>query len=91
MLVSTKVLSAWEAAYRRYGRASDDMARSPRRDVRAVRELTDPSRAVDFTWRAITSDPQLPWWVVAAVSSAAEAFEEQASKIEAETSPAVRA
>ncbi|GAB3909092.1 hypothetical protein GCM10029964_110090 [Kibdelosporangium lantanae] len=87
MLVSTKVVGVWEDAYRRYGRASDIVARSRGRDVAAVQELITASRAVATAWRAIAAQAELPWWVVAAVESAAEAFAEQARQEEAALQP----
>jgi hypothetical protein len=70
---------AWEAAYRHYGHVWELTARSSKGDPAAAREMAAASRAVAAAWRQIdTTD--LPWWTVAALESAAAAFEEQAQK-----------
>jgi hypothetical protein len=55
----------WEDAYRTYEDAS-------------AANIADTSRAVAMAWRALGADTTLPWWLTAAVLSAAEAFEHQA-------------
>jgi alkylated DNA nucleotide flippase Atl1 len=71
---------AWEAAYRHYGRIWELTARSPKGDPVAAREMAAASRAVAAAWRQIETSSTLPWWTVAAIESAAAAFEEQAQK-----------
>lgn len=83
MLVSTKVIGVWEDAYRRYGRASEVVARCRGGDVAAVQELIAASRAVAGAWRTIAAQAELPWWIVAAIESAAEAFDGQARQEQA--------
>ncbi|HKS46869.1 MAG TPA: hypothetical protein VJT49_17515 [Amycolatopsis sp.] len=68
--VSEDLIRAWEDAYRRYGSA-------------AGANVAPASRAVALAWRDIASTSRLPWWVLAAVESAAEAFEDQAEQWEA--------
>jgi hypothetical protein len=70
----------WEAAYRHYGRIWELTARSPKGDPAAAREMAAASRAVAAAWRQIETTSTLPWWTVAAIESAATAFEEQAQK-----------
>jgi hypothetical protein len=70
---------AWEAAYRHYGHVWEMTARSPKGDPAAAREMAAASRAVAAAWRQIDTTT-LPWWTVAALESAAAAFEEQAQK-----------
>ena len=70
---------AWEAAYRHYGHVWELTARSPKGDPTAAREMAAASRAVAAAWRQIDATT-LPWWTVAALKSAAAAFEEQAQK-----------
>src|SRR5690349_10495485 len=77
-----KQVSAWEAAYRAYRDASDAVARSRGGSPDIAREMAAASRLVAHTWRGLVGDPDQPWWVVAAVGSAAQAFEEQAREWE---------
>lgn len=63
-MTSEKLVSAWEEAYREY--------MDPER-----MEVADTSVAVATAWRELAADTELPWWLYAAVNSAAEAFEHQ--------------
>jgi hypothetical protein len=79
VLAAEQRARAWEAAYRHYGHIWELTARSPKGDPEAAQEMAAASRAVAAAWRQIdTTD--LPWWTVAALESAAAAFEEQAQK-----------
>lgn len=69
---------AWEGAYRHYGRIWELTARSPKGDPAAAREMASASRAVAAAWRQIAAATTLPWWTLAAIESAAGAFESQA-------------
>jgi len=69
-MVSEDLIRAWEDAYRRYGSA-------------AGANVAPASRAVAMAWRDIACTSRLPWWMLAAVESAAEAFEDQAEQWEA--------
>ncbi len=69
---------AWEGAYRQYGRAWEWTARSPKSDPAAAREMASASWAVAAAWRQIVAATTLPWWALAAIESAAAAFEAQA-------------
>jgi lysozyme family protein len=64
---------AWEAAYRHYGHIWEPAA---------ARKMAAASWAVASAWRQIEAATTLPWWAVAAIESAAAAFEEQARKYE---------
>lgn len=75
-----RCVRVWEGAYRHYGRMWELTARSPKGDPAAAREMAAASRAVAAAWRAIEADISLPWWVAAALHSAAAAFDEQAQK-----------
>jgi hypothetical protein len=77
-----KQVSAWESAYRAYRDASDAVARSRGTNPEVAREMAAVSWSVAHAWRALAGDPEQPWWVVAAVGSAAQAFEEQAREWE---------
>jgi hypothetical protein len=70
----------WEGAYRHYGRMWELTARAPKSDPAAAREMAAASRAVAAAWRAIQAATPLPWWILAALQSAAAAFDEQAQK-----------
>jgi hypothetical protein len=71
------LVQRWEAAYRRYTTESEH-----------VRFATDPSQVaaamasasweVATAWRDIATSTALPWWTLAAVRAAADAFEAQA-------------
>jgi hypothetical protein len=81
-MASDQCVRAWEGAYRHYGRIWELTARSPKGDPVAAREMAAASRAVAAAWRAIEAEAAttLPWWTVAALQSAAAAFDEQAQK-----------
>jgi hypothetical protein len=79
---SDKSIRAWEAAYRQYGRAWETTARCGKSDPTAARDMAAASWAVAAAWRQIASATQLPWWVLAALESAAGAFESQAREYE---------
>ncbi len=73
---------AWEAAYRCYDHAWETTARTGKDDPAAAREMAAASWAVAAAWRQIATAPTLPWWTVAAIESAAGAFETQAREYE---------
>ena len=79
-MASGQCVRAWEGAYRYYGRIWELTARSPKGDPAAAREMVAASRAVAAAWRQIEAAATLPWWTVAALQSAAAAFDEQAQK-----------
>lgn len=81
-MISEKSRSVWEAAYRQYGRAVEARARSGKGDPAAAREMARASRAVAAAWRQIAAASSLPWWILAAIESAAGAFECQAREYE---------
>ncbi len=80
--ISEQRARAWEAAYRHYGQIWELTARSPKDDPAAAREMAAASRAVAAAWRQIATATTLPWWALAAVESAAGAFESQAYEYE---------
>jgi len=79
---SEKSIRAWEAAYRQYGHAWETTARCGKNDPAAARDMAAASWAVAAAWRQIASATRLPWWVLAALESAAGAFESQAREYE---------
>ncbi len=79
---SAKATRVWEAAYRQYGRAWETTARTGKGDPVAAREMAAASWAVAAAWRQIAAATTLPWWTLAAIESAAGAFESQARDYE---------
>jgi hypothetical protein len=79
-VAADQCVRAWEGAYRHYGRIWELTARAPKGDPAAAREMAAASRAVAAAWRAIEAATIVPWWTVAALQSAAAAFDEQAQK-----------
>lgn len=75
--IPEKLTHAWEAAYRQYGTTSTFVACTPE-EVTAARQMATASREVARRWRDIAARQTLPWWTLAALESAAEAFEAQA-------------
>jgi lysozyme family protein len=82
-MASDQSTRAWEGAYRQYGRAWETTARSRKGDPAAAREMAAASWAVAAAWRQIVASTTLPWWTLAAIESAAAAFEAQARDCEA--------
>ncbi len=78
MMASEESVRFWEATYRQYGRAWEWTARAPQGDAAAAREMAAASRAVAAALRQITTTTTLPRWTLAAIESAAGAFEAQA-------------
>lgn len=78
VVTAVSLIDAWEHAYRTYGLASEALARSGDRDPSAAYRMATASAAVALAWRRIVAGNQLPWWMLAAVESAAQAFEAQA-------------
>jgi hypothetical protein len=66
-LVPDELVQRWEALYGRYLAA-------PAGGVESARL----SAEVAVAWREIAAVPGLPWWMVAGLRTAAEAFERQA-------------
>ena len=66
-MVPDALVGRWQAAYSAYSAAEGDRA-----------ELARLSAEVAAAWREMAAVPGLGWWLVAALSAAAEAFERQA-------------
>lgn len=64
-MVVQDLVVAWEKAYSRYETAMGD-------------DVTETSRAVAGAWHELAAHAELPWWLSAAVRTAAQAFEHQA-------------
>lgn len=66
------------AAYRRYGRISEQTLLPSQVNEASALQMAYASRAVALAWRQIAQASSLPWWSLAAVESAAQAFDAQA-------------
>lgn len=78
VVTAPSLVDGWESAYRAYGLASDNLGRVGDSDPGALWRMSRTSGAVAVAWRRIAGSSQLPWWMLAAVESAAQAFEAQA-------------
>jgi hypothetical protein len=77
-VVPARLVGRWEAAYRQYGQASELAARSAAGDPQAAQAVASASLEVAAAWREMTGTTGLPWWALAALRAAADAFEQQA-------------
>ncbi|GLZ38523.1 hypothetical protein Acsp05_21470 [Actinokineospora sp. NBRC 105648] len=76
--VPGEMVKRWQEAYRRFGQAYEATAKRPPGDVNAARELAEASWNVAVLWREIAGTAGLPWWLLASLNAAAQAFEQQA-------------
>ncbi len=77
-MIPTELDARWQAAYAIYGQASEAVATVELGNPDAARLMASASREVSGLWWEIAGTPDLPWWALAAVRSAAQAFEAQA-------------
>lgn len=84
--VPEQMVKRWESAYRFYQEANL-IAGSGRVSEVAVADMVRASREVATAWRAFSYVDELPWWAVAAVATAAQAFEGQAREWERRARP----
>jgi hypothetical protein len=77
-MIAEELVQRWEAAYRRYGAASKSAAAAVPGDRVAAQGMAAASREVADVWREMESASDLPWWLLAALSAAGQAFEFQA-------------
>jgi hypothetical protein len=77
--VPWQAVARWEAAYRAYVEVAGSAALT--RGERLL--LADALQAVAETWRDIATTPGLDWWMLAALSAAAETAEQQARQFQA--------
>lgn len=78
MSVPPGLVGRWEVAYRQYGDATIYAGKSVAGDRAAAEVLASASWQVASLWREMTASAALPWWALAALRAAAEAFEQQA-------------
>lgn len=79
--VPESMVTRWEGVYRYYEQANK-IAGSGRVNAVVVADMVRASREVAAAWRVFTRADGLPWWVVAAVTTAAQAFDTQAREWE---------
>lgn len=77
VMVSERLVDLWEAAYREYGAVSDLLDESVPGDAAIAERMARASEAVAVVWRELAGSSELPWWSVAALRAAAQAFEYQ--------------
>jgi hypothetical protein len=82
VMAADKSVRAWEGVYRHYGRTWEIKARERKGDPAAARAMAAASWAVAAACRRIAATSTLPWWTLAAIESAAGAFETQARDCE---------
>jgi hypothetical protein len=78
VMVPDYLVERWESAYSAYRTASELVDASIPGDRAAAEQMAKASHAVATAWRDITVESDLSWWTVAAVTTAAQAFDHQA-------------
>lgn len=71
-MIPDELEQRWESAYRQYV----DTASTT--ETASAQVMASVSSSLARAWREIAEVPGLPWWMVAAASTAAESFEAQA-------------
>jgi hypothetical protein len=77
-MVSERLVARWEAVYREYGLTSEMVSNSVPGDGAVARRMARASADVAAVWREMAAEPEMPWWELAALGAAAQAFERQA-------------
>jgi hypothetical protein len=77
MTVPSVLVARWESAYRRYSHLTQVIAQAES-DHDAARTMASASWDVATAWRDIATTLVLPWWTLAALRAASDAFEQQA-------------
>src|SRR6202008_49702 len=77
-MMSERLVARWEAVYREYGTASQRLSGSEVGDRTVARHMARASADVAAVWREMAGEANIPWWSVAALCAAAQAFEYQA-------------
>lgn len=78
VMMSEALVQRWEASYTEYGRASEMVNNSVPGDQAVAQHMALASGNVALVWRQMAAEPDIAWWLVAALSAAAQAFEFQA-------------
>jgi hypothetical protein len=77
VMMSERLVRSWEAVYREYGTASQRLRSAEAGDPTVARHMARASADVAAVWRDMAAESDLPWWSVAALCAAAQAFEYQ--------------
>jgi hypothetical protein len=77
-MMSERLVQRWEGVYREYGTASQRLSGAEPGDRIVARQMARASADVAAVWREMAGEPDMPWWSVAALGAAAQAFEYQA-------------
>ncbi|GGS21240.1 hypothetical protein GCM10010171_12420 [Actinokineospora fastidiosa] len=86
VMVSDELDERWQNAYKAYGAASENVARLGPSAPGAAARMVSASWDVAAIWREMAAAGGLPWWALAAVHAAAEAFEAQSREWAARSS-----
>lgn len=78
MTTLTDLVTRWEAAYQRYTDAARAVRSAPDAEPASAETMAEASWEVATAWRDIATTMVLPWWTLAALRAAADAFEAQA-------------
>jgi hypothetical protein len=90
MTAPPQLVQQWETAYQHYTNATEHATHTPN-DPHTAHLMASASWQVASLWRDIATATVLPWWALAALRAAAEAFEAQAQAWHAKTRLADRA
>jgi hypothetical protein len=72
------LIARWESAYRQYANLAQVIGRSECVRSDEAHAMASASWDVATAWREMATTAVLPWWVLAAIRAAADAFEQQA-------------
>jgi hypothetical protein len=78
VMVPERLVRRWEAVYREYGLASEMVNNSVPGDRAVARHMARASENVAVVWREMAAEQDMPWWSLAALMAAAQAYEHQA-------------
>lgn len=73
-VVPDVLVQRWQAVYREYMTAAQTHSTTSEDHANMARLSADVATA----WRQMATTPELEWWMTAALTAAAEAFEQQA-------------
>lgn len=75
-VVPDVLVQGWQDVYREYMTAAQTRNTTPENRANMARLSAEVATA----WRQMTTTPELEWWMTAALTAAAEAFEQQAQE-----------
>lgn len=78
VMVPDYLVKRWESAYDAYRAASQLVDASAPGDTAAAEHMALASQAVATAWREMAVESNLTWWSAAALTTAAQAFDQQA-------------